>query len=68
MNGDKGLVRFSFMYSPEYLKTGEIVLFREGRTKILGEITRVLSEEEEEHEKTSEEIINENISKKELIE
>lgn len=34
------------MYSPEYIKEGLPVLFREGRTKILGIITRILSEEE----------------------
>jgi len=39
--GDKGLVRFKFMYNAEYIKPGLTVLLREGRTKILGVVTRV---------------------------
>jgi hypothetical protein len=35
-------VRFRFMYSPEYLKLGVTILLREGRTKILGTITRLV--------------------------
>jgi len=41
-NGDKGLARCRFLYSPEYLKPQVAVLFREGRTKILGFITKVI--------------------------
>ena len=50
LNGDKALVRFRFLYSPEYVKIGEAILFREGRTKILGETTRIFSEEEVQEE------------------
>ena len=39
--GDKGLVRFRFMYSPELLKVGATIMFREGRTKGLGYVTKV---------------------------
>lgn len=39
--GDKGIVRFRFMYNAEFLKPGSTVLLREGRTKILGVITKV---------------------------
>lgn len=39
--GDKGLIRFHYMYRPEFLKVGTIVLFREGRTKGLGVVSRV---------------------------
>lgn len=39
--GDKAIVTFNFKYSPEYLKSGLSFLLREGRTKILGQITRV---------------------------
>ena len=39
--GDKAIIKFSFKYSPEYLKPGLSFLLREGRTKILGQITRV---------------------------
>ena len=38
---DRGLIRFRFMYRPEFLKEGTTILFREGRTKGLGVITRV---------------------------
>jgi GTPase len=39
--GDKGLVRFRFAYYPELLKAGATIMFREGRTKGLGYVTRV---------------------------
>jgi GTPase len=39
--GDKAIIKFSFKYSPEYLKPGLSFLLREGRTKILGQVTRV---------------------------
>ena len=41
---DKGIVRFRFMYAPEYLKPGLTILLREGRTKILGTIVNLLPE------------------------
>ena len=34
-------MRFRFMYRPEFVKEGSTILFREGRTKGLGIITRV---------------------------
>ena len=37
--GDKAVVSFRFMYTPEWIVPGETVLFREGRTKGLGRIT-----------------------------
>jgi GTPase len=40
---DKGLIRFRFMYKPEYIIPGSIVLFREGRTRGLGVITHVFN-------------------------
>ena len=39
--GDKGLIRFRFLYSPEFLKEGSTIMFREGRTKGLGHVTKV---------------------------
>lgn len=39
--GDKGLIRFRFMYYAEYLKPGSTIMFREGRTKGLGYVTKV---------------------------
>ena len=35
-----GMMRFRFMYRPEFVKEGTTILFREGRTKGLGVITR----------------------------
>lgn len=40
--GDKGLVKFKFMYRPEYLKEGASLMMREGRTKGLGTVTSVV--------------------------
>lgn len=40
--GDKGHIKFKFMYRPEYLKPGTTILFREGRTKGLGVVTQVV--------------------------
>ena len=39
ITGDKGLVRFRFLYNPEVLHPGAVLLFREGRTKGLGVIS-----------------------------
>ncbi len=39
--GDKGHIKFKFMYRPEYLKPGTTILFREGRTKGLGVVSSV---------------------------
>ncbi len=42
--GDRAIVRFRFMQSPEYIKPGARLLFREGRTKGVGKVTRVLTD------------------------
>ena len=39
--GDKAIVRFRFIKSPEYLKTGLRMVFREGRTKAVGTVTNL---------------------------
>jgi len=39
--GDKGLIRFKFIKSPEYLHLGSSILFREGRTRGLGQISNI---------------------------
>jgi len=39
--GEKGCVRFRFQCHPEFLHLGAPVLFREGRTKGIGEITKL---------------------------
>ena len=40
--GDKALVRFRWIYHVEYMKTGWTLLFREGRTKGIGKITKLI--------------------------
>jgi len=39
--GDNALVHFRFMFNPELIHPGMMVLFREGRTKGLGVISQV---------------------------
>ncbi|KAI3639798.1 hypothetical protein MIR68_002112 [Amoeboaphelidium protococcarum] len=41
--GDRALVKFRFMKYPEYIQVGQRLLFREGRTKGVGKITRLLA-------------------------
>ena len=36
--GDKGLVKFCFKYSPEFIEKDDILIFREGKTKGIGKI------------------------------
>lgn len=45
--GDRARVLFKFLYRPEYMKEGMRVIFREGRCKGLGVITRVAISEDE---------------------
>lgn len=40
--GDKGTVRFKFLNAPEYLHEGASILFREGRTRGLGHISKLI--------------------------
>lgn len=40
--GDKATVRFRFIKNPEYLKPDMRMVFREGRTKAVGNITKLL--------------------------
>ncbi|MGC9780685.1 MAG: elongation factor 1-alpha [Candidatus Heimdallarchaeota archaeon] len=42
--GDNATVKFRFLYSPEFLKVGQQIIFREGRTKGIGKITKVFIE------------------------
>lgn len=44
--GDSALVRFRFMMRPEYIHPGATFIFREGNTKGIGRITRVLEEKD----------------------
>ncbi|KAK9467159.1 P-loop containing nucleoside triphosphate hydrolase protein [Lipomyces arxii] len=40
--GDRATVRFRFMLRPEYIKSGQKILFREGRTRGLGVVKEVI--------------------------
>ena len=39
--GDTGIVRFKFMKKPEFMHVGDTILFREGRTRGKGKITKI---------------------------
>ena len=39
--GDKAACKFTFIKNPEYLKIGTKMIFREGRTKAVGSITKI---------------------------
>eukprot|EP00035_Acanthoeca_spectabilis_P022042 m.441661 g.441661 ORF g.441661 m.441661 type:complete len:575 (-) comp18690_c0_seq1:1374-3098(-) len=45
--GDKARCRFRFVRGPEFLEEGARVVFREGRTKAVGTILRLIPKEEE---------------------
>lgn len=45
--GDKGNITFRFMFNSEFLKPNSTFLLREGRTKILGFITKVYNRPED---------------------
>lgn len=40
--GDKALVRFRFIKHPEYIKPGQRMVFREGRTKAVGNVVKLI--------------------------
>ncbi|CAD1479463.1 unnamed protein product [Heterotrigona itama] len=40
--GDKALVRFRFIKHPEYMKPGQRIVFREGRTKAVGNVVKLI--------------------------
>ena len=41
-SGDTGKIRFKFLKKPEYLHIGDTILFREGRTRGKGKITKII--------------------------
>ncbi|CAK80307.1 unnamed protein product (macronuclear) [Paramecium tetraurelia] len=49
--GDVDTVRLRFLYAAEYLKTDQILVIREGRTKIFGYISKLITEKQLEEEK-----------------
>ena len=40
-SGDRARVVFTFLYHPEYVTRGSILLFREGSSKGVGRVTKV---------------------------
>lgn len=40
--GDKAIVKFRFIKHPEYIKSGQRMVFREGRTKAVGNVLKAL--------------------------
>ena len=52
--GDKGLTKMRFLFNPEFLTKGQVLILREGRTKILGVITNFLPDFDENHHILSE--------------
>ena len=40
--GDRAQVKFHFLYRPEFLKVGQRLVFREGRTKGIGTVTKLV--------------------------
>ena len=40
--GDNAIAEFRFLYKPEYIEKGQNIVFREGRTKGIGEILELL--------------------------
>ncbi|XP_051939904.1 GTP-binding protein 2-like isoform X2 [Hippocampus zosterae] len=47
--GERAVVAFGFLKHPEYLRTGAKLLFREGVTKGIGHITRLLTAEHDQN-------------------
>ncbi len=42
-SGENGKIKFVFKYSPHYLEEGDRFVFREGKTKGIGTVTRILN-------------------------
>ena len=41
--GDEATAKFMFKYRPEYIEVGSKITFREGRTKGVGTVTKVIT-------------------------
>lgn len=44
--GGRAICRFRFLYRPEYLKVGVVIVFREGRTTGVGTVTGLFLDEQ----------------------
>ena len=49
--GEKGHARFQYMRHPEFMRVGSRILFREGRTKGIGEVTKLIPYQQAAEEK-----------------
>ena len=47
--GDKSLIVMRFARGPEYLHVGARLIFREGRTKAVGTLTRIIETPQQEY-------------------
>ena len=45
--GDRDILQFRFCFHSEFLKEGSMFLLREGRTKILGTVTKVFGSQDD---------------------
>ncbi|MCE7737333.1 MAG: elongation factor 1-alpha, partial [Candidatus Heimdallarchaeota archaeon] len=42
--GDRAIVEFEFLYRPEHIRSGQRIIFREGRTKGIGIVNSILDD------------------------
>lgn len=45
--GDRAQVEFKFIMRPEYIKPGQVLIFREGNTKGVGRVVKILEDDED---------------------
>ncbi|CAG9760782.1 unnamed protein product [Ceutorhynchus assimilis] len=50
--GDKALIHFRFIKHPEYMTSGQRMVFREGRTKAVGNVVRIITQTSPVHQGT----------------
>lgn len=48
--GDRALVRFRFIHSPEFMKKGMRFVFRDGQAKGIGKVVRIVREEQQQQQ------------------
>lgn len=48
--GDKALIHFRFIKHPEYMTSGQRMVFREGRTKAVGNVVRIITQASPTHQ------------------
>ena len=67
-SGDTGKIRFKFLKKPEYLHMGDTILFREGRTRGKGKITKIIPMEINKNNKDKNKNSNKNQQSKKNVE